>query len=284
MKQTKTLMLQGTASGVGKSTLSIGICRLLHRKGFRVAPFKAQNLSDNAHILPDGRKMARSQAIAAAASGLSPDPDMNPVLLSPGRDGCEVIVNGRPVPRFERDACREAAHRAYERLCGRFDAVVAEGAGSAAELNLRGGDIVNMDFALYAQCPVILVSDIRRGGVFAALYGTLALLRPEERALVRGIIVNDFCGDPASFAEGRRILETVCEVPVLGIIPHFNLHLEDEDSLPGAATVTREKLASFVPEGMSFEEFQEQQWDALADELEANLDVPALLRIMEAGA
>lgn len=167
MKQTKTLMLQGTASGVGKSTLSIGICRLLHRKGFRVAPFKAQNLSDNAHILPDGRKMARSQAIAAAASGLSPDPDMNPVLLSPGRDGCEVIVNGRPVPRFERDACREAAHRAYERLCGRFDAVVAEGAGSAAELNLRGGDIVNMDFALYAQCPVILVSDIRRGGVFS---------------------------------------------------------------------------------------------------------------------
>lgn len=209
MKRTKTLMLQGTASGVGKSTLSIGICRLLHRKGFRVAPFKAQNLSDNAHILPDGRKMARSQAIAAAASGLSPDPDMNPVLLSPGRDGCEVIVNGRPVPRFERDACREAAHRAYERLCGRFDAVVAE---------------------------------------------------------------------------GRRILETVCEVPVLGIIPHFNLHLEDEDSLPGAATVTREKLASFVPEGMSFEEFQEQQWDALADALAANLDVPALLRIMEAGA
>lgn len=284
MKHTAaSLMLQGTASGVGKSTLAAGICRILHRRGFRTAPFKAQNLSDNVHLLPDGRRMARSQAIAAAACGLSPVPDMNPVLLCPCPGGCEWIVNGSAVDHFDLDHCRKAARLAYERLSARFDAVVVEGAGSPVELNLRSRDIVNMDFATYANCPVILVADIRRGGVFAAVYGTLALLRPEERALVKGIIINDFCGDPASFSEGKSLLETICKVPVLGIVPHLELHLEDEDSLPGKNTLTREKLTALVPDGIPMETFQEQQLDALADQLESCLDMASILQIMEEG-
>lgn len=279
--KTKTIMLQGTASGVGKSTLTIGLCRLFSRRGLRTAPFKAQNLSDNAHFLPDGRQMARSQALAAAACGLEPEPDMNPVLLKPVHGGCEVIVNGYPVQKFDRDACRQAVYQAYMRLSCQYDAVVAEGAGSPVEINLRDGDIVNMDFALRAKCPVILVSDIRRGGVFASLYGTISLFRPEERALVKGIIVNDFCGDPASFGEGRKILEELCGVPVLGVVPHMELNLEDEDNLPGENTLTREKLAAMTPEGISPAEFQKQQFDHLADELEKCLDMQAILQILE---
>lgn len=283
-QRAKTLMVLGTASGVGKSTLVIGLCRLLRRRGLRVAPFKAQNISDNAHLLPDGRRMARSQAIAAAAYGLSPEPDMNPVLLIPRHDGCEAVVDGVTAPRFDRKACREAARRAYDRLAARFEVVVAEGAGSPVELNLRAGDIVNMDFALYARCPVLLAADIRRGGAFAALYGTLALLAPEERALVKGLIVNDFYGDAASFGEGRRMLEEICGVPVLGVVPHLDLRLEDEDALPGAAALTREKLAALVPEGMRAEDFQAAQFDLLADALEKALDMDALMKILEGGA
>lgn len=280
----KTILLLGTASGVGKSTLAIGLCRLLRRRGLRVAPFKAQNLSDNAHCLADGRRMARSQAISAAACGLAPQPDMNPVLLIPHHGGCEAVVDGLPAERFDTQTCRAAARRAYDRLAACYDVVVAEGAGSPTELNLRAGDIVNMDFALYARCPVLLVADIRRGGAFAALYGTLALLAPEERALVKGLIVNDFYGDPASFGEGRRLLEERCGVPVLGVIPHLDLRLEDEDALPGENTLTREKLAGLVPDGMSAEAFQARQFDLLADRLEEHLDVERLLAILEGGA
>ena len=274
-------MLQGTASGVGKSTISIGLCRLFFRMGRHTAPFKAQNLSDNAHVLPDGRQMARSQAIAAAACELLPEPDMNPVLLMPRPDGCGIIVNGLPAERFDREQFRSAVHEAYGRLATQFDVIVAEGAGSPVELNLRAGDIVNMDFALRAGCPVILVSDIRRGGVFAALYGTISLLSPEERALVKGIIVNDFYGDPEAFREGRQLLEEICGVPVLGVVPHLELKLEDEDDLPGENTMTREKLSAIIPDGMSPRSFQRQQFDYLADQLEQFLDLKTLMKILE---
>lgn len=275
----KTIMIQGTSSGVGKSTLAIGICRLFWRRGMRTAPFKAQNLSDNAHILPDGRRMARSQAIAAAACGIEPQPDMNPVLLRPYRGGCETVLNGEPAASFDRETCRRAARLAYERLCEQYEVIVAEGAGSPVELNLRKGDIVNMDFAMYANCPVILVTDIRRGGAFAALYGTMQLFSPQERALIKGIIVNDFYGDPDCFEDGKRMIEQLCGVPVLGILPHLKLHLEDEDDLPGENTVTREKLAQLIPNAMTPEAFQQQQFDLLADQLEEHLDVETLLAI-----
>ena len=154
----KTLMVLGTASGVGKSTLVVGLCRLLRRRGLRVAPFKAQNISDNAHLLPDGRRMARSQAIAAAACGLAPEPDMNPVLLIPRHGGCEAVVDGAAVPRFDRDACRAAARRAYDRLAQRFEAVVAEGAGSAIDIGKRIHAEVGID------PRVTVLGHIQRGG------------------------------------------------------------------------------------------------------------------------
>lgn len=278
-----TVMLQGTASGVGKSTLCYGLCRLLRRRGIEVAPYKAQNLSDNAHVLPDGRKMARSQAIAAAACGIEPEPDMNPVLIEPGDEGCTVTIDGHTADRFDVNLCRKAARSAFTRLSRRFEAVIAEGAGSPVELNLRSNDIMNMDFACWASVPVILVADIRRGGVFASLFGTLRLLRAEERALVKGMIVNDFYGDPSSFSQGRALLEDVCEIPVLGVIPHLDIHLEDEDSLPGDATLTRAHIEKLVPAGMNAFGYQLNQIDRVADALERHLDTAALEHILFEG-
>lgn len=272
----KTIMLMGTASGVGKSTLAIGLCRVLKRRGRNVAPFKPQNLSNNAHVFQDGRQMARSQALAALACGVEPNPDMNPVLLKPYHGGCEIFLDGVRSGTMDRAVMKEEMLSAYRRLEERCDVIVAEGAGSPVELNLRRGDIANMGFALEAKCPVILVADIRRGGMFAAAYGTVALLEPRERALVKGIIVNDFYGDPESFREGCEILEKITGVKVLGVVPHLELHLEDEDDLPGAATQTRERISSNLPQGMDFEAYQLAQMDALAEQLEKCLDMAAI--------
>lgn len=281
MSKAKTIMLQGTASGVGKSTITIGLCRILARKGIKVAPFKAQNLSDNAHVLQDGRQMARSQAIAAAACGIAPHPDMNPVLLKPYHGGCECILDGVSVDDPGRAVMQEHVMAAFERMSEEYEAVVVEGAGSPVELNLKANDIVNMSFAVKAGCPVILVADIRRGGMFASAYGTVALLTPKERALVKGIIVNDFYGDPASFEEGVRILEDITKIPVLGVVPHLDLHLEDEDGLAGADRQTKEHIASLIPEGMTFEEYQAEEFDRLADHLLSYLDVPVIGAILK---
>lgn len=279
----KTVMLQGTASGVGKSTLCIGLCRLFARRGLRVAPFKAQNLSNRGHLLPDGKEIARSQAIAAAACGVAPSTDMNPVLVKFGRDGSTTLVNGVSAPTLTLEVRRSQALEAFHRLQETYELVVAEGAGSPVELNLKQNDMVNMDFALRASCPVILVADIRRGGVFASVYGTVSLLEPAERRLLKGIIINDFYGDPNSFQEGRAILEQLAQVPVLGVVPHIDLHLEDEDDLPGGNTQTKQTLEKLLPPGMSFEAFQEQEFDKLANLLEECLDLPAIDAIIEGG-
>lgn len=276
----KTIMMMGTASGVGKSTLAIGLCRVLARRGKKVAPFKPQNLSCNAHVFPDGRQMARSQALAALACNVEPHPDMNPVLLKPYHGGCEMFLDGVRSETRDREVMKQEMLAAFHRLKEEYEVIVAEGAGSPVELNLRRGDIANMGFALEAKCPVILVADIRRGGMFASAYGTVALLRPEERELVKGIIVNDFYGDPDSFREGCEILEKITGVKVLGVVPHLELHLEDEDDLPGSATQTRERIASNLPEGMSFEDYQLSQMDALAQTLEACLDLEAIESIL----
>lgn len=284
----RTIMLQGTASGVGKSTLAIGLCRVLAQSGVRVAPFKAQNLSDNAHVLADGRRMARSQAIAAAACGLAPQPDMNPVLLVPRRGGCEIILRGESIgdTRDYNDQSalfvrlKREALAAHARLAQQYDVLVAEGAGSPVELNLRDHDFVNMGFARAVQCPVLLVSDIRRGGVFAMVHGTLTLLHPAERALVKGVIVNGFCGDPAGFADGVRQLAAVARCPVLGVVPQLSLMLEDEDSLPGRDTQTRESIARALPAGTSYEQHQTDQFDLLANALRTALDMQAVQRLL----
>ncbi len=243
------LLVAGTHSGVGKSLLVRGLCRWLARSGVRVAPFKAQNMSLNSAVTPDGREIAWAQAAQAEAAGAIPEASMNPVLLKPSRQGrCQVVVMGKALGEFSgaeylrlRPALKETVLSALEELRSRFDVVVAEGAGSPAEVNLREGDLVNTGLARAAGLPVLLVGDLDRGGALASLYGTLALLEPEDRDLVKGFVLNRFRGDPAILAPGLEVLEERTGRPVLGVLPYLEGPLFDaEDSL---------SLASLASEG-----------------------------------
>ncbi|MCC7366992.1 MAG: cobyric acid synthase [Chloroflexi bacterium] len=234
------LMVQGTASHAGKSTLVTALCRILKQDGYRVAPFKAQNMALNSFVAAEGGEIGRSQALQAEACGLDPSIDMNPILLKPEADAhSQVIVNGQsigsmPAAVYQRRKLELWPHvtAALDRLRARYDVVVAEGAGSPAEINLKATDLANMRVARYARAPVLLVGDIDRGGVFASLLGTLELLDPDERALVAGFAINKFRGDPAILAPGLDFLTQRTGVPVLGVVPHLpRLDLPEEDSL-----------------------------------------------------
>jgi adenosylcobyric acid synthase len=234
------LMVQGTSSSVGKSVLAAALCRLYARRGLRVAPFKAQNMSNNAAVCADGSEIGRAQAVQAAAAGIEPDADMNPILLKPeGQARSQVVVRGRPWLTLSARAFYERKAELWpivtaslDRLRDQYDLVIAEGAGSPVELNLRQLDIVNMALARHAGARVLLVGDIDRGGIFAQLLGTLHLFAPEERALVGGLIVNKFRGDPALFADGIGILEERSGLPVLGVVPFLEcLNLPEEDAV-----------------------------------------------------
>ncbi len=235
----KNIMIQGTMSNAGKSLLCAGLCRIFKQDGYRVAPFKSQNMALNSFITKDGGEMGRAQVVQAEAAGIVPDVRMNPILLKPTTDvGSQVIVNGevqgnmRATEYYRRK--REyipAIMEAYNSLAEEYDIIVIEGAGSPAEINLKQEDIVNMGMAKLVDAPVLLVGDIDRGGVFAQLYGTVALLEPEERARIKGTVVNKFRGDKKILAPGIHILEELCGVPVAGVIPYTCVDVDDEDSL-----------------------------------------------------
>jgi adenosylcobyric acid synthase len=236
----KTLMIQGTTSDAGKSTLVAGICRVLYRRGVKVAPFKPQNMALNSAVTEDGGEIGRAQAVQAQACGLAPHTDMNPVLLKPNSDtGCQVIIHGKVLGNQEATAyhdykktAMQAVMTSWQRLGEQYEAVIVEGAGSPAEINLREGDIANMGFAEAVDCPVILIADIDRGGVFAHIVGTLALLSKSEQKRIVGFVINRFRGDIALLQSGLDWLEKETGKPVLGVLPYLHdFHLEAEDSI-----------------------------------------------------
>ncbi len=235
----KNIMIQGTMSGVGKSLLAAGLCRVFRQDGYRVCPFKSQNMALNSFITPDGGEMGRAQAVQAEAAGTEPDVRMNPILLKPTTDvGSQVIVNGSPIGNMKaseyfrmKKSLIPVIKEAYESLASEYDIIVIEGAGSPAEINLKADDIVNMGLAELVDAPVLLTGDIDRGGVFAQLYGTAALLEEKERARVKATVINKFRGDVSILEPGLKMLEDLCKVPVAGVIPYIKADIDEEDSL-----------------------------------------------------
>lgn len=235
----KSIMIQGTMSNAGKSVLAAGLCRIFRQDGYKVAPFKSQNMALNSFITAQGLEMGRAQVMQAEAAGMEPSVEMNPILLKPTSDvGSQVIVNGRAVGNLtaseyfrQKSALIPQVLEAYRALQEQYDIIVLEGAGSPAEINLKSQDIVNMGLARMVGAPVLLAGDIDRGGVFAALYGTMALLEAEERPYIKGTIINKFRGDVELLRPGLTQLEELCHVPVLGVVPWMELDLDEEDSL-----------------------------------------------------
>ena len=243
MKRLHPLMFVGTGSDVGKSVVATAFCRIFRQDGYQPAPFKAQNMALNSYATPDGLEIGRAQAVQAEAAGIACETDMNPLLLKPQSDHTsQVVLHGKPLGNksaydyWRRGATdidfRKEVCDAFDRLNDRYNPIVMEGAGSISELNLKDTDLVNMPMARHAKADVILVGDIDRGGVFASVYGSIALQSEEDRRLIKGIIINKFRGDMRLFDEGKHLLEDLCGIPVLGVIPYFkDIHIEEEDSV-----------------------------------------------------
>ena len=234
----KSIMFLGTASSVGKSTLAAALCRTLKNKGFNVAPFKALNISLNSYVTKDGLEMGRAQVVQAEACKIEPNVLMNPVLLKPSGGYTQVIVEGKVYCNIEPYKYKELNKKlktrvktSYDKLAKNYDIIVLEGSGSCAEINLQNTDIANMSMANMSDSPVILVADIDRGGVFASVVGTLQLLSENDRKRVKGVIINKFRGNKEMFAEGKKQLEEIIKIPVLGVMPYEKFDIEDEDSV-----------------------------------------------------
>jgi adenosylcobyric acid synthase len=254
-KPNKTLMVQGASSDAGKSLLATGLSRVLARRGVRVAPFKPQNMALNSAVTVDGGEIGRSQAVQAQACYLEPHSDFNPVLLKPNSDiGAQVIIHGKAMSDMDagvyhdyKKVAMQAVLESHERLCEQYQVIIVEGAGSPAEINLREGDIANMGFAEAVDCPVLLVADINRGGVFAHLVGTLELLSETERDRVCGFVINCFRGDIRLLQDGLDWLEEYTGKPVFGVLPYLNgFHLEAEDAIQSSQLLETESPLKIV--------------------------------------
>ncbi len=251
MKKAKCIMVQGTMSGAGKSLLCAGLCRIFTQDGLKVAPFKSQNMALNSYVTRDGLEMGRAQVVQAQAAGVEPDVRMNPILLKPSSDiGSQVIVNGEVQGQMSASDYFKMKRqlipdilKAYNSLAEENDVIVIEGAGSPAEINLRADDIVNMGMAELVDAPVLLAGDIDRGGVFAQLYGTVALLEEKERARIGGMIINKFRGDVEILRPGLSMLEEKTGIPILGVVPYLSVNIDDEDSLAPRLEAQGEKKA-----------------------------------------
>ncbi len=274
------IMIQGTTSSAGKSLMCTGLCRILKEDGYRVYPFKSQNMSSKFCLTKDGKKIAVAQALQAKAAGLEADSDMNPILLIPNSDcGSMVIVNGEEISPMNtedyykyKNGLKDIIVKKYKQVEFKSDVVVIEGAGSPAEINLKENDIVNMGMAEIADAPVLIVTDINRGGAFAALYGTVMLLEPHERARVKGLIINKFRGDKSLLESGLKMIEDLLNIPVVGVIPYIHLELVDEDSL-----IDREKRCNIENQTLEEEEIELKR---LAETLRTNLDMDYIYKIM----
>ncbi|NMA17875.1 MAG: cobyric acid synthase [Clostridiaceae bacterium] len=284
----KTIMIQGTMSSVGKSLLCTGLCRVFWQDGYRVAPFKSQNMSSFCLATPEGLFMSQAQVIQAEAAGIKPDVRMNPILLMPKSDmGSEVIVNGvsrghmKAVDYFQyKNSLIQDILRAFHSLSSEFDIVVIEGAGSPAEINLKQNDIVNVGLARMCEAPVLLVGDIDRGGVFAQLYGTIALLEEDEKTMIKGMIINKFRGDINLLIPGLHMIEEITNKPVLGVLPMLDINLPEEDSLSmGMHSFSQNRQGK----ASDTQRQREAQYDNLAKAIRENVNLEEIYSILDAG-
>ena len=274
------IMIQGTTSSAGKSLMCTGLCRIFKEDGYKVYPFKSQNMSSKFYLTKEGYKISTAQAMQAKAAGLEPHPNMNPILLIPKTDkGSRVVIKGEEKEHMEaveyfkyKSSLRPMILDVYKEIEKENDIIVIEGAGSPAEINLKQNDIVNMGMAEMADAPVLLVADIDRGGVFASLYGTVMLLEPNERQRIKGLIINKFRGDKTLLDSGIKMIEELLNIPVVGTIPFVHLELVDEDSL-----VDYEKECNTNPQT---EEDMEKELVKLSTVLRENMDMDYIYEIM----
>ncbi|GAA5096087.1 hypothetical protein GCM10023338_06090 [Wohlfahrtiimonas larvae] len=283
MKKLAPIMFVGTGSDVGKSVITTGFCRIFKQDGYQPAPFKAQNMSNFSVILDDGTEMAIAQSTQAEAAGISPTVDMNPIMLKPTADHqSNVLLLGKSLgvknayEYFRGEGwqhLRDEAHRAYDRLAEQYSPMVLEGAGSISELNLKDRDMVNLAMGIYAKANIILVADIERGGIFASLYGSIMLISEEERPYIKGIIINKFRGDMKFFESGVKMIEELCQVPVLGVIPYYqDIEIVAEDSL--SASHASEKIQA------NDLDYKNAQYDRLADHIRQYVDIDRIYQIL----
>jgi len=281
-------MLQGTSSSVGKTILTAALCRIFKQDGFKVSPFKSQNMTSNSFIIENGKEMAGSQVIQAEAAGIEARVEMNPILLKPTSDSkSQVIINGvltdnMPAALYQdkKVELKKIIKEAYDILSNTFDVLVIEGAGSPAEINLSKNDIVNMGLAKLVDAPVILIGDIDRGGIFASIYGTIMLLNEEERSRIKGFIVNKFRGDVEILKPGIKMLEDLVNKPCLGIIPYFEINIEDEDSLIDPEAAPRRKEIKEKASADEYKKIKELEYEKLASIVRENVDIDYIKRIM----